>query len=82
MTKRKLRVPHIQSSRAARRPRQAQTTYDAAGQPLFRSYYSPRTNLVVIDVCDQRVTVSPPASHKVFEEFGVRLYYRCRDEVQ
>lgn len=78
MTKRKLRVPHIAASRAARKPRRAQTTYDAAGQPLFRSYYSPHTNLVVINVCDQRVTVSPAAVCRViFGEF-VRHYYRDR----
>ena len=82
MTKRKIRVPFIAASRAARRPRQAHTTLDATGAVLYRSHYSPRGNFVVIDVCDPRVSVSPPATHKVFEEFGVRLYYRCRDEVQ
>lgn len=77
----RIRVPRLAATRAARRPRRAQTTYDATGQVLFRSCYSPRTNLVVIDVCDPRVTVSPPAVCRiVFGEF-VRHYYRCRDEV-
>jgi hypothetical protein len=75
----RLRVRRIEASRAARNPRQPQTTYDATGKVLYRSHYSPRTNLVVIDLIHPDIQVWPPATHKVFEELFVRLFYRCRD---
>lgn len=80
MMERRLRIPRIQSSRAARKPR-IREVCDAAGKVLLRTRHIADHDLIVIEpMCPEALALLPPAIHRLSQpdtpEWAWAIYRR------